>query len=320
MFEITAKAIGKKLTTQRLIGEYTQGKPGPLLVISAGIHGNEPSGIVALNAIFETLKKDRPPINGTFIGIAGNVEALASNKRFIDEDLNRIWLEERLKNPDPQTHEEKEMRQILDILANYPAEKFEKRYFIDCHTTSSESLPYISVHDIVHNDIWAHQFPVYIVRGFSSLIKGSIDDYLCGSGFTGFTFEAGEHHDMASIEHQEAMIWIALAKVNCIEKENMECYPHCAELLTKHLVEGRRTFDIVYRHEREDDDDFKMLPGFVNFEKIRLGQELAKHKGKHVLSRWDGRIFMPLYQCQGNDGFFVVQQVDKDQLPSDHSA
>ena len=52
-----------------------------------------------------------------------------------------------------------------------------------------------------------------------------------------------------------------------------------------------------------------MEPGFVNFQAIEKGELLAYQNGQPVKSEWDAFIFMPLYQSQGNDGFFVIQEV-----------
>jgi succinylglutamate desuccinylase len=50
-----------------------------------------------------------------------------------------------------------------------------------------------------------------------------------------------------------------------------------------------------------------MLPGFNNFDKIVKGQPLAKDKNGPIYASIDGYILMPLYQKQGEDGFFIIQ-------------
>ncbi len=52
-----------------------------------------------------------------------------------------------------------------------------------------------------------------------------------------------------------------------------------------------------------------MRPGFQNFEAIREGQPLADDADGVVVAPEDGRIFLPLYQDLGDDGFFVVRPV-----------
>ncbi len=292
----------------RIIGDYSGDKKGPLLFVTAGVHGNEPSGVKALKKVFTELEKTKPQINGRIVGVMGNKAALDKGQRYIDEDLNRTWTEENVKNNDPETQEQREMHEIIEILEKYSKDDYTKRYFLDCHTTSSDSLPYISVQDVNDNDSWAHKFPTYIVRGFSDIVYGAIDHYMSRTGLTGFVFEAGQHTSHASVENHEGMIWLALKEANGLNVENVSCYPECVEHFTEKNAPSQKTFEIIYRHEIKKGDNFKMEPGFKNFQKIKKGQLLATSNGREIKSEWDAYIFMPLYQSQGNDGFFVIEE------------
>ena len=292
----------------RIIGEYSTNKKGPLLFVTAGVHGNEPSGVQALKKVFAELEKTKPEINGRIVGVMGNKAALEKEQRYIDEDLNRTWTEDNVRNRDPETQEQREMHEIIEVLEKYPKNDYSKRYFLDCHTTSSDSLPYISVQDVNDNDSWAHKFPTYIVRGFSDIVYGAIDHFMSRTGLTGFVFEAGQHTSKASVENHEGMIWLALKEANGLEVKNVSCYPECVERFTEKNAPSQKTFEIKYRHEIKKGDSFKMEPGFKNFQKIKKGQLLATSNGQEIKSEWDAYIFMPLYQSQGNDGFFVIEE------------
>jgi succinylglutamate desuccinylase len=294
---------------ERIIGKYTSNEKGPLLFITAGVHGNEPSGVKALEKVFAELEETKPTIKGTIVGVAGNKLALEKDQRFIEEDLNRTWKEESIKNDKKNTHEQREMHEIIEVLQSFPESDFTKRYFLDCHTTSSASLPYVSVQVVNDNDKWAHRFPTYIVRGFSDIVYGAIDHYLSRTGLTGFTFEAGQHTDKTSVENQEGMIWLALKEACGLELDKISCYPDCVDNFAKKNAPDQKTFEIIHRYGLEDDDEFKMEPGYKNFQKIEKGELLAVKNGEEIKSEWDAYIFMPLYQSQGNDGFFVIQEV-----------
>lgn len=291
----------------RIIGNYTNGKEGPLLFVTAGVHGNEPSGVKALKKVFSELEKIKPDIDGRIVGVMGNKAALEKGQRYIDEDLNRTWTEDNVKNHDPETQEQREMHEIIEVLEQFPEDDYSKRYFLDCHTTSSDSLPYISVQEVNDNDSWAHKFPTYIVRGFSDIIYGAIDHYMSRTGLTGFVFEAGQHTNEASIENHEGLIWLALKEANNLDVTQLSCYPECVERFTEKNAPSQKTFEIKYRHEIKKGDNFKMEPGFKNFQKIKKGQLLATSNGREIRSEWDAYIFMPLYQSQGNDGFFIIE-------------
>ena len=53
-----------------------------------------------------------------------------------------------------------------------------------------------------------------------------------------------------------------------------------------------------------------MEEGFANFEKIYKGEVLATNQFGDIMSAIDGNIFMPLYQKQGMDGFFIIKPVE----------
>jgi succinylglutamate desuccinylase len=295
------------MEVNRIIGEYSSGLPGPLLFITVGVHGNEPSGFVALREIFAELEQSRPTIQGTVVGVAGNKEGLKRGVRFIDEDLNRTWKEEHISQKLKNSHEKKEMFNIIKVLQQYDEKKFPQRYFLDCHTTSSASIPYISVQDKGGNDSWAHRFPLYIIRGFSDIVSGTIDDYFSRKGLTGFVFEAGQHDAEEAVEHQKAIQWMALMEACQLNSEELS-----QPLQSVSYLKGKttqKTFEIVYRHGLQPKDTFHMEPGYENFQPIEKGALLAHHNGEPIISRWDAHIFMPLYQKQGNDGFFIVRQV-----------
>ncbi|MBU3025233.1 succinylglutamate desuccinylase/aspartoacylase domain-containing protein [Zobellia galactanivorans] len=293
----------------RIIGEYSSGVPGPLLFVTAGIHGNEPSGIIALKKVFEELQRTRPEVKGTLVGVSGNKKALEQNVRFIDEDLNRTWSSENIENNINTSHEHSEMYEIIEVLNQYRSQDFEKCYFLDCHTTSSESLPYVSVQDVNDNNEWAHRFPTYIIKGVSDLIHGDIDHYLSRTGLTGFVFEAGQHQHETAVENQEGIIWLALHEALGLDLTLLSCYPQCVENFSKKNVPDQKTFEITYRHGLKDSDEFEMVAGFENFSPIKKGQLLAVQNGQEIRSEHNGYIFMPLYQSRGDDGFFIVEEV-----------
>jgi len=298
----------EKIKSERILGKYTSNKKGPLLFVTAAVHGNEPSGIIALQEVFKTLEAEKPEINGTLIGVIGNTTALKKKVRFIDEDLNRTWTKKNIDSGNEDTNEKKEMLNIIETLNEVATPKETKRYFFDCHTTSSASLPYISVQDVNDNLKWSQQFPCYRIKGFSDIVSGTIDHYMSRKGLTGFVLEAGQHDSNLSPVFHEATIWIALKEACGLQWNALKVIPDAVTKLKKETPTPK-TFEIIYRHGLEDDDTFNMQPGFENFQKIKKGQLLAVQNNKDIISDWDAYIFMPLYQSQGNDGFFIVSEV-----------
>lgn len=295
----------------RVIGTYTSGHEGPLLFLSGSVHGNEPSGFLALHSVMDTLHQHKPNIKGTIVAITGNTAALKEGVRYIDEDLNRTWTRSNVASGEKDSSEKREMFEIIDFLNEQEASlNYTKRYFLDCHTTSAETPPFISVQEVNDNDDWAHHFPVYIIRGFSDIVSGCIDHYLSRSGITGYVFEAGQHDADSSLVNQEGIIWLVIAEAMELNFADIGGEPEMLQHFRK-ASKGQKTFSISYRHNLESGDEFKMEPGFRNFDKVTKGQLLAVHNGEEVKSQWDAYIHMPLYQSQGNDGFFIIEEEER---------
>lgn len=70
-------------------------------------------------------------------------------------------------------------------------------------------------------------------------------------------------------------------------------------------------YEIDYRYLVQKSEDFKMLSGFRNFEEIRKDQVLSLSNNKVVKATMGGLIFMPLYQDQGKEGFFIITKISK---------
>ena len=64
-----------------------------------------------------------------------------------------------------------------------------------------------------------------------------------------------------------------------------------------------------YRHGLNSNNGFAMMPGFINFQTIRKNQLLAHDQMGVIKSPINGKIFMPLYQEQGLEGFFIINEI-----------
>ncbi|MEL6908564.1 MAG: succinylglutamate desuccinylase/aspartoacylase family protein, partial [Planctomycetota bacterium] len=80
---------------ERVIGIEDEGRPGPLVLLVAGLHGNEPGGVAALLQLFDEL--DGVETAGRVVGLAGNLGALRARKRHLGVDLNRMWTADNIR-------------------------------------------------------------------------------------------------------------------------------------------------------------------------------------------------------------------------------
>ena len=299
----------------RLIGRIDGQSPGPLLVGIAALHGNEPGGVVALERVCRALDDRRHLIQGEFLGLAGNLPALARGQRAIDRDLNRHWKPERilaLRNgqpPDPAISEDRELVELLATIEAALARARGEAYFVDLHTTSGKSAAFTTVGDTLRNREFALQLHSPLILGLDEYIEGTLLEYLNELGYITMGFEGGRHEDSASVDLLEAGVWAALAASGVLlDGHNITEVERAQRLLDQNRRGLPRVFEVHYRHPAQPEDRFRMHPGYASFQRLTSGQVVAEDRSGKIRAPVRGRILMPLYQTQGDDGFFVIRE------------
>lgn len=310
---VHSKALDCSISVNRLIGRLKGKGKGPTLIFMGGIHGNEPAGVFALNRVFEQLQEKE--IKGNIYGIAGNLWALGHGERYAKEDLNRLWNKNRINKLtnngyEPQNQDEREQLEINSLIQEILKEEEGPFYFFDMHTTSSETLPFLTVNDSLLNRAFTFQYPLPIILGIEEYLEGPILSYINELGYVAFGFEAGQHDEMASIQHCIAFIYLSLSFTGCLHLSKMDFHKY-HDSLAKTSGDIRQIYEIYFRYLIKENEDFKMLPGYYNFQRIKTNQHIANSNGKRIVAKHNGRIFMPLYQSKGSDGFFAIKKIWK---------
>lgn len=298
---------------ERLIG-HKKGRPGKTLIIFGGMHGNEPAGVKALISVFRQCEELGIPIWGEFIGLIGNTRAFSENKRYIDEDLNRLWTENRIRkirSESLQSTEENEAKELLTFLDPIIQNKKDKSLFIDLHSYGAEQgSPFCVLGDILENRTFARNFPLPTILGLEEQIDGAFLEYANRKGHLTLGFEGGNHHTAEAIQNCEAIIWLALVATGIVLKKDIPDIDghvnqlRCAGTGISHFYEVR------YRHYVRDRSRFVMNPGYKNFQPIANNEYLANDHGKRVHATESGLMLLPLYQRLGNDGYFIIKKVN----------
>ena len=185
--------------------------PGKTVAIIVGVHGNELCGVNALNKIIPKLKIN----SGKAIFIYANLEAIKQNKRFIEKNLNRCFLEEQsdeIKN----TLEDETAREIIPFLE-------EAEVMLDIHASNSpNSQPFVICSRDKLED--AKMFDINsIVYGFDKFEFGTTGGYMELQEKSWFVIECGyldnpESQDTAEKSINEFLIHFGLT--NGINKSN----------------------------------------------------------------------------------------------------
>ncbi len=304
--------IPKNIEIERLIGSLGSGKNGPCCIFFGGVHGNEPSGVIALEEVFEQLKKLDILINGSIYGIGGNLAALKEGKRYTVTDLNRLWTEKRMRAVEEEQYlaenqDEVELLAIYNLVEEILEKEDGPFYFFDLHTTSSETIPFITVNDSLLNRKFTELYPLPLVLGIEEYLDGPMLSYYNEKGYVSFGFEGGEHNSLDAIENHKAFVYLTLVFSGIIEGSEIDSSDYFQHLADQ--AKGVEHFyEIYHRFEIEDEGSFKMNFGFENFQKIKKGEQLAVYNSEKVEAEHNSIIFMPLYQSSGNDGFFLIKQ------------
>jgi predicted deacylase len=119
------------------VHSFDSGVAGPHVLIMALTHGNEVSGAITLDRF---LKKGLRPRHGRLTLAFGNVEAYhhfnpqdIDATRYLDEDMNRVWLESRLDGPE-QSRELRRARELRPIIETVDL-------LLDIHSMHEEAAP-----------------------------------------------------------------------------------------------------------------------------------------------------------------------------------
>lgn len=296
---------------KRVLGAVKGAKKSPTIIFFGGIHGNEFAGISGLQKVLNEIRKEQIPLQGNMYAISGNTIALKENKRFIDVDLNRIWTKEQLFNEASELHSEHvERASLFEVIIDITSKDSGPFYFIDLHTTSSETTPFITISDSLNNRKFSKTFSVPTILGIEEFLEGPLLTFINEYGHVALGFEAGQHYKESSIDNCVAFIWLAMVACGCVKKNDVRKHSFYQHYLSMFKTD-QEFFEINYRYKIDPDEHFSMLQEFKNFAWVETTKPLALSNGNQVYSPLNGQIFMPLYQQQGDDGFFIISKISK---------
>ena len=308
--------------SKRIIGRYDGASHGPLLICTSGIHGNELAGVKALDFMLKMLEVE-PITNETFaykgrlLALRGNLKAIENGQRYITEDLNRQWKANqvnRILSSDPQNLENEDLelyeihKVIQDEIADYNPSLL---VFLDLHTTTATGGIFTIPYEDDASIRIAKQLYAPVVLGLLDGIEGTMMHYFNQDRFPytptiSLCFESGQHDDPLSINRAIAAITNCMRAIGSVRKEDV-AHRH-DQLLQTYSAGLPPISHLLSKHTIQKGDDFEMHPGFINFQKVKAGEVLAHDKKGSIKCPEDCLILMPLYQKQGEDGFFLMKE------------
>ncbi len=312
MIKLHSEPLNKTIEIKRIIGTYHGTEDGPTLIFTAGIHGNEPAGIFALQTVLQRLKETAPKFHGCMYAISGNLTALKKGVRYNKVDLNRLWTKEKIAGLEDDKvisfdDEMLQQKEIFDLIQGILEREKGPFYFFDLHTTSGDTAPFITVNDSLLNRKFTSMYPVPLILGIEEFLEGPLLSYINELGYIAFGFEGGQHDSPKSYEYCVSFINLSLYFTGCLSQTEVDYNKHFTKLQNE-MAFPNKFFEIVFRQEIAPDDKFIICDGYVNFQKVTKGTVIAINNGKQLETPYTGQIFMPLYQGKGNDGFFIIRK------------
>ena len=312
------------MNQKRIIGRYEGQHKGPLLICIGAMHGNEPAGVQAIDTVIKMLEVEpiRNPdfgYRGRLLGLVGNLQAYSQGKRYIHRDLNRSFeagylaqLQDR--SPNSLSGEDRELLELDTLIrAEIKAYRPERVILLDLHTTSSRGGIFTICRDKQEDLEIGAALHAPIVLGMLKGLKGTTLHYfvseILGVDIIPITFESGQHEERMAVNRAVAGIISCMKAINAIDADVVE--NHHEQLLISYCAPLPKVTELIQVHPIAVDDGFKMNEGYENFQEVKAGEVIAQDKNGPITIKEDCRILMPLYQTQGEDGFFLVKEIDR---------
>lgn len=297
----------------RQIGCWDTGQSGPTLLVTGGIHGNEPAGVLACERVMAHLRKHQPAMRGRFVALRGNRQALAEQCRFLQRDLNRGWSQAAIdalqkRSELERSPEDIEQLELLKCFVDAERSVSGPLLFVDLHTSSAEGSPFLCLADTIDNRRVGLSTGVPIILGIEETIDGASLEWFADRGIAGFAVEGGQHDSQDAVDNHEAVLWGLLVRLGMLPDGYVDLAPH-RERLRAAVGAAPPIVEIVHRQVIGAEDQFCMEPGFENFSRVAKGQVLAKDRTGEIRAPNACHVMLPLYQKQGDDGFFLARRV-----------
>lgn len=177
------------------VSTFSAPQPGPHVMVSAVVHGNEPCGAIVLD---ELLRAGVRPARGRLTLAFMNVDAYGRFdperpvlSRYVDEDFNRLWSDEVLasRRDSVELRRARALRPVLDDVD----------YLLDLHSMQYSTVPLVLCGATRKGRDFARQLglPAHLVRDAGHEAGARMRDYAAfGEGAsprTALLVECGQH-------------------------------------------------------------------------------------------------------------------------------
>lgn len=258
-------------------------KPGAEVVIVAGVHGNEPCGAVAMQSVIPQVEIKK----GRVTFVLGNLKALDSGVRFVEQNLNRLFRpDEGLSDAQRNSYEYRRSRELMPLFK-------QADYLLDIHSSGTRDTTPFVICDRNGVEL-ASRLPFPLISyGWDVLEPGGTDDFVTASGGVGICIECGHHDDPLAAGRAKESILKLLEIAGLIDvTSNPE-----ATQLQKHV-------EVMTIHKTKT--DFTPARYFYDFEPVQSGMPLGTDGSEEIVAPYDAVVIFSRKRENPNEEAFIL--------------
>ena len=128
-------------------------------------------------------------------------------------------------------------------------------------------------------------------------------------GNSSLLFHAGQEGEPKTLANHKGIIWKTLETLCETDLTTNLDAIESIESLESATAHSKKFYEVIYKHQIKENSDFKMNPGYKNFQPIKKHESIATTNGKNVTAPGSGNIFLPAYQQRADVGFYIVRGV-----------
>ncbi|HEY6630503.1 MAG TPA: succinylglutamate desuccinylase/aspartoacylase family protein [Rhizobiaceae bacterium] len=252
---------------------------GPRVVMFCGIHGDEVSGIHAIEKLFYDLfAGSRSLARGSLVLARANAAAFKAGRRYVKHNMNRLFADAYGPEIDRTSYEFRRVQELKPLLEHCD-------YFLDFHSAPLADHPFIVAEQRAVEFYRRLGIP-RIMTGWSKFSSGPIggdtENYANARGAISATLESGSHFDKASndIAYRAAVSMLSILSM----------------LETNEPVQASGEAEVVemYSVITKEADDFRYEEGATNFKPLRSGETFAYQNGQPLTVSEGSYLLIPM--------------------------
>ena len=256
----------------------TQNARGPRVVLFGGVHGDELSGVHAIEKLFfDLFVGARTLRQGSLTLVRGNEQALAAERRYLKHNLNRLFREDYGPEIDRASYEFYRAQELKILLQNCD-------FFLDLHSAPIAQEPFM-VAEQAAVDFFSKLGIPRIMTGWSKFSSGAIggdaENYANAHGAKSATLESGSHFEKRSNDVAYQSIVSLLSLLGMIAGTEQTA------ALPLEIVD-------VYAVVTKEADDFRYAGKVDNFQFIEKGKSFGFQSGRAITVSEDSYLLIPM--------------------------